>query len=220
MRFAWDDDLLASGHRAGLDALGRGGEAPAFTERFEIETLPALRTPGAAGRLDYGGELQRLLGVDDAGVDRFLDAEHAAWRPARSLLDSAHALLDSLRARGLRLAVVANTGPDPPRLVRRELDELDVAARIDTVVLSGEVGARKPDAEIFRRALADLGVEATDAIFVGDRLVDDVQGAAALGMTTVQAFWFRADDTPAAVEPDFLAFTPVDVLTAVRRLAR
>jgi hypothetical protein len=38
-------------------------------------------------------------------------------------------------------------------------------------------------------------------------------------MTTVQALWFNADDTPAAVEPDFMAFTPMDVLNAVRRLA-
>ena len=152
-------------------------------------------------------------------LDRFLDAEHAAWRPARSLVDSAHALLDSLRGRGLRLAVVANTWPDPPRLVRRELDELGVAERVDAIVLSGEVGARKPEPAIFERALEELGVAAAAALFVGDRLVDDVQGAAAAGMRTVQALWFRADDGADGVEPDFLAFTPVDVLNVARRLA-
>ena len=56
-------------------------------------------------------------------------------------------------------------------------------------------------------------------MFVGDRLEADVQGAANVGMTTVQALWFAADDSPAAVEPDFLAFTPMDVLNAVRRVA-
>ena len=30
-------------------------------------------------------------------------------------------------------------------------------------------------------------------------------------MTTVQALWFRADDAP-GIEPDFMAFTPMDVL--------
>ena len=40
-----------------------------------------------------------------------------------------------------------------------------------------------------------------------------------VGMTTVQALWFSADDTP-SIEPDFMAFTPMDVLNAVRRLAR
>jgi hypothetical protein len=37
-------------------------------------------------------------------------------------------------------------------------------------------------------------------------------------MKTVQAMWFRADDTP-GIEPDFTAFTAMDVLNAVRRLA-
>jgi len=40
-----------------------------------------------------------------------------------------------------------------------------------------------------------------------------------VGMTTIQALWFNADDTP-GIEPDFMAFTPMDVLNVVRRLAR
>jgi putative hydrolase of the HAD superfamily len=218
-QFEWDDELLAAGHRAGLEALGRAGEAGEFTARFRLEKLPVLQSPGAAERVRYATELRDLLGpIGDEQLDAFLDAEHAAWRPARSLVSSAHALLDSLRDRGLRLAVVANTWPDPPRLVRRELDELGVSGRVDAIVLSGEVGARKPEPAIFERALAELGVEPTEALFVGDRLVDDVAGAAAVGMTTVQALWFRADDGAAEVEPDFMAFTPMDVLSIVRRV--
>jgi HAD superfamily hydrolase (TIGR01549 family) len=220
MQFEWDDELLAAGHTAGLEAIGRGAEADGFTCRYRSELLPAALAPGAAGRLDYLGELRALLGgVADEELDRFLDAEHAAWRPARTLVGSAHALLGSLRGRGLRLGIVSNTWPEPSRLVRRELEELGVADRVDTIVLSGEVGVRKPDGAIFERALADLGADPLEALFVGDRLVDDVAGASALGMTTAQAVWFRVDDADAAVEPDFLAFTPADVLAAVERLA-
>ena len=220
VHFEWDDDLLAAGHRAGLAAIGRAGEADAFTERFVRDKLPALAAPGAAVRLDYAVELRDVLGpVGDDELDRFLDAEHAAWRPARSLVSSGPALLGALRDLRLGLAVVANSWPEPPRLVRRELDELGVARLVDAIVLSGEVGVRKPEPPIFERALAGLGVDATAAVFVGDRLEDDVAGAAALGMTTVQALWFRADEAAATVEPDFLAFTPIDVLHVVRRLA-
>ena len=219
MQFRWDDELLTAGHRAGLDALGRGGEAAEFTARFRREKLPALIEPGAPGLVDYGAELRDLLGpVEEDELDRFLDAEHRAWRPSRSLVDSAHALLDSLRGRGLRLAVVSNTWPESARLVRLELAELGVATRVDAVVLSGEVGARKPDPAIFRRALDELAVDAAHALFVGDRLIDDVEGAAGVGMTTVQALWFRADDSPGKVEPDVRAFTPIDVLNSARRL--
>jgi putative hydrolase of the HAD superfamily len=213
--FDWDDELLAAGHRAGLAALGRSEQADELTARFR-QKLPAL----LAEQRDYRDELRDLLEpVGDDELDRFLDAEHAAWRPARSLVDSAHALLESLHERSLLLAVVANTWPDPPRLKRRELDELGVAERVDAIILSAEVGARKPEPAIFERALEELGVSAGAALFVGDRLVDDVQGAAAAGMRTVQALWFRADDGAGSVEPDFLAFTPIDVLNIARRLA-
>lgn len=212
-RFEWDDELLAEGHRAALSALGRADEAAEFTARFRKETLPALLAPGAAERLDYAAELGKLLGpVTGEELASYLDAEHAVWRPARSLADGAHELLDALHARGLQVGLIANTWPDPPRLLRRELDEFGLAERLDAVVLSGEVDARKPAAAIFERALADLGADATATLHVGDRLVDDIQGAAAVGMLTAQALWFRVDDPVAEIEPDFLAFTPRDIL--------
>jgi putative hydrolase of the HAD superfamily len=84
-------------------------------------------------------------------------------------------------------------------------------------VFSSEIGVRKPRPEIFHAALQRLGVAAEDALFVGDRLGADVRGARAVGMRTVQAMWFRAEEDD-DVEPDFRAFTQVDVLNIVRRL--
>jgi putative hydrolase of the HAD superfamily len=212
--FSWSDELLVSGHRAGLRALGREGEAAAFTSRFVGELLPAL-APGD----DYAALLRRELGASDDEVDRFLDAEYDVWTPAHALLGSAHALLEALRGRGLRLAVVANGWPEPARLTRRRIVELGVAERVDTVVLADEVGWRKPDPRIFGSALGMLGVAPEDALHVGDRLDADVRGAAAAGLTTLQALWFAADSDSADVEPDFVAFTPMDVLNVTRRLA-
>jgi FMN phosphatase YigB (HAD superfamily) len=80
------------------------------------------------------------------------------------------------------------------------------------------VGRRKPDPEIFQRALEALGVAPPEALFVGDTLASDIAGAAALGLRTCQALWFRADDDPAGPEPEFQAFTQMDVLTIALRL--
>jgi putative hydrolase of the HAD superfamily len=216
VEFTWDDELLAAGHRAGLAALGRDEDPAELTARFRDGVLPRME-PGT----DYATYLRELLGpLGDDELDRFVDAEHEVWRPAHVLLGSAHALLDSLRGRGLRTGVVANSWPDPARLLHDDLGRFGIAERIDVALFSGDVGVRKPDPAIFERALGALGVDAACAMFVGDRLVDDVQGAAQVGMVTVQALWFIADDTPAAVEPDFLAFTPMDVLNAALRLAR
>jgi putative hydrolase of the HAD superfamily len=203
--FEWDDELVAAGHRAGL-----GRDDPEFTARWRETMLD-----GHNGDRPYD-DILRDLGVDDP--DAFIDAEHEVWRPAHSVLASAQALLDSLRNRGIKTGLVANSWPDPGRVLRRDAETLGLADRLDVMVFSQEVGMRKPEAGIFLHACAALDVEPFAAMFVGDNLVTDVQGAADVGMTTVQALWFRADDTP-GIEPDFMAFTPMDVLNAVRRLA-
>ncbi len=205
VQFTWDDELLVAGHRAGL-----GRDDPGFTGRYRELML------GTAPQRPYG-EVLRELGVADP--DAFIDAEHEVWRPAHAVLGSAQALLGSLRARGLKTGLVANSWPEPARLLRADVEAFGLAPLLDVMVFSDEVGAAKPEPEIFLCALAALGVEPAAAMFVGDRLETDVQGAANLGMTTVQALWFSADDSTASIEPDFTAFTPMDVLNAVRRVA-
>lgn len=205
VQFTWDDELLLEGHRAGL-----GRDDPEFTARYREAML------GDAPQRPYA-EVLRELGVEDP--DAFIDAEHEAWRPAHAVLGSAQALLDSLRARGIKTGVVANSWPEPARLLRADAEAFGLAPLLDVLVFSEEVGFAKPQPEIFLHALDQLGVEPLDAMFVGDRLETDVQGAANVGMTTVQALWFAADDSTAGIEPDFMAFTPMDVLNAVRRVA-
>ncbi|HST14905.1 MAG TPA: HAD-IA family hydrolase [Gaiellaceae bacterium] len=202
----WDDDLVEIGHRAGL-----GRDDSAFTARWRETMLD-----GSGGERPYA-DILRDLGV--AEPDAFIDAEHEVWRPAHSVLASAQALLDSLRARGIKTGLVANSWPDPGRVLRKDAELFGLADRLDVLVYSAEVGVRKPDPEIFLHACRELEVEAAATMYVGDNLVTDVQGAADVGMTTVQALWFRADDTP-GIEADFMAFTSMDVLNAVLRLAR
>jgi putative hydrolase of the HAD superfamily len=213
VQFTWDDELLVAGHEAALAAIGRDGEG--FSERYR-ETVLERATPDD----DYGDLLRELLGeLSPDEVDRFLDAEHDVWRAGHAVLGSAHALLEALRGRGLKTGIVANSWPEPGRLLRADVEAFGLAELVDVCVFSSDVGVSKPDPAIFLRALAELGVDPQAAMFVGDRLATDVQGAANVGMTTVQALWFRADDDTSGIEPDFMAFTPMDVLNAVRRLA-
>jgi putative hydrolase of the HAD superfamily len=213
VQFTWDDDLLLAGHEAALAALGRGDDG--FTERYRQVVLERANPDD-----DYGDLLRELLGdLSAAEVDRFVDVEHQVWRAAHAVLGSAQALLQALRGRGLKTGIVANSWPEPARLLRADVEAFGLGGLIDACVFSSEVGASKPDPAIFLHALAELGVDPLDAMFVGDRLVADVQGAANVGMTTVQALWFSADDDTSGIEPDFMAFTPMDVLNAARRLA-
>jgi putative hydrolase of the HAD superfamily len=224
MEFAYSPDLVGAGHRAGLAAIGRDGlpEVDALTEHFREEYEPLFWAPGTIEEIEYPGLVRRLLGdfgveIYDDELGRYLEAEHRAWDPARVLAAHTHPLLESLREGGLKLGLVSNAF-DPGWLLHRDLEQMGIAQRLDFSVFSSEFGLRKPHPAIFERALEALGVEPARALFVGDRLYEDVRGAAEVGMTTVQALWFRADDHPDGAEPDYRAFTQLDVLNVARRL--
>jgi putative hydrolase of the HAD superfamily len=224
MQFAYAPELVGAGHRAGLAAIGRDDlpDVDALTEHFREHYEPLFWVPGTVEEIEYPELVRRLLAdfdvrIDDEGLARFLEAEHAAWEPARLLAAHTHPLLEALREHGLKLGLVSNAF-DPGWLLHRDLEQMGLAQRLDFSVFSSEVGTRKPHPAIFRRALEALGVEPERALFVGDRLYEDVRGAGELGMTTVQALWFRADEHPDGGEPDHQAFTQLDVLNIARRL--
>jgi putative hydrolase of the HAD superfamily len=225
IQFAYAPELVVAGHRAGLAAIGRDGlpEVDALTERFREHYEPFFWIPGTIEEIEYPGLVRRLLGdfgveIDDDELARYLEAEHSAWDPARILAAHTHGLLESLRDRGLKLGLVSNAF-DPGWLLHRDLEQMGIQQRLDFSVFSSEVGMRKPHPAIFERALEALEVDAERALFVGDRLYEDVRGASDVGMTTVQALWFRADENPYGAEPDHQAFTQLDVLNVARRLA-
>lgn len=222
--FAFDEELLEAGWRAGLATLehdelpGPDETAAVFRERY----MPLLWVPGSVEEVEYPEMIRELLGgfgvdLDDEQLVRFLAAEHAAWDPARLMGNHTHALLDSLRERGLLTGLVSNAF-DPGWLLHQDLATMGLAERLDAAVFSSEVGKRKPHPAVFEATLSKLGVAPEEALFVGDRRYEDIRGAKELGMTTVQAFWFRADDDERGLDPDYEAFTAMDVLNVARRL--
>jgi putative hydrolase of the HAD superfamily len=224
MDFKYDPDLVEAGHRAGLEALGRDSlpEPGIVAEHFREHYEPLFWAPGTIEEIEYPGLVRELLGhfeieISDDELVLFLEAEHTAWAPAFVLGATTHALLEALRSRGLRLGLVSNAF-DPPWILHRDLERQGLAERLDVAVFSSEVGRRKPDPAIFETALERLRVAPEDALFVGDRLYEDIRGAGELGMTTVQALWFRADDHPEGGEPNYEAFTQMDVLNIADRL--
>jgi putative hydrolase of the HAD superfamily len=90
-------------------------------------------------------------------------------------------LLTAARRQGIRVVVVSNWDASLSRL----LADLWLAELLDGVVTSAEVGATKPDPEIFREALRVAEVEPGEAIHVGDSIDEDVAGATAAGIEPV-----------------------------------
>ena len=91
------------------------------------------------------------------------------------------AALERWRAAGLRLIVASNWDISLHEVLART----GLRGLLDGVATSAEVGASKPAPELFEEALALAGVEAAQALHVGDSLENDVAGARALGIDAV-----------------------------------
>ena len=142
-------------------------------------------------------EAGRTLGVD---VELLLRLDpHGRWPTARTLQELPgvspmrwrRAVLDAivpakplgvircLQERGMRVGLLSNGGSTTQRAKLRRL-----GLRLDAVVISGEVGLRKPDPRIFRLALRRLMATPDEAIMIGDDSKLDLAPARALGMRT------------------------------------
>jgi putative hydrolase of the HAD superfamily len=100
-------------------------------------------------------------------------AEPALWRVYPDVPDR----LAAWRCQGLRLAVVSNFD----RRLKPLLEALGLMPFLEHVVVSSEVGAAKPSALPFRRALDALGLEPRQVWHVGDQ-PEDVEGARRAGV--------------------------------------
>ena len=94
----------------------------------------------------------------------------------------AKSTLRVLRDRGVQMGLVTNGGGE---VQRTKVACMKLGGYFDSVIISAEVGVSKPDPAIFRLALAELGVEAVNTIFVGDDPENDVVGAQRVGMRAV-----------------------------------
>jgi putative hydrolase of the HAD superfamily len=114
-----------------------------------------------------------------------LAAFHQWWQPHTYLDPEAPALFEALRDRGIRVGVLSNTLW--PRRVHEEIFARDgVLHLIDGAVYTCEIAWTKPHPEAFRAVLDAVDVpDPADAVFVGDRLFDDIHGAKSAGMRAV-----------------------------------
>ncbi len=86
----------------------------------------------------------------------------------------------------------------PVRAQTAKLDHLGWWDDFDTVHVSGDLPAGKPDRRAFEALLAGLDAAPEETVFVGDHPVEDVAGAAALGIHTVQVLGDGDEPAPEA----------------------
>ena len=132
-----------------------------------------------------------------AVAQALIDAHRAALAAAATFPPDYGPLLRRL-ARTHRLAVVSNFDYSPTALAI--LDAAGVRDLFAAIVVSDQIGWRKPRPDIFRYALEAVGANPARSLFVGDRAELDVAGAHQVGM---DAAWVNpdAEPLPAGVRP-------------------
>jgi len=97
------------------------------------------------------------------------------------------------------------------------LEESELLEYFEVVVISGEIGYRKPHPRIFQHALKRLGVKPWEAVHVGNSVREDVAGAKGVGMW---AIWVRdeGEGGVVGVQPDVVVDSIAEVPRAVRLL--
>jgi FMN phosphatase YigB (HAD superfamily) len=93
-------------------------------------------------------------------------------------------------------------------VIYKSLRKLDLCKHFNAIVISEEVGWRKPSPEIFQVALKRLQVPAEDVVYVGDSPIEDIKGAKEAGLTTIfvpSQFNKFKDLAQSKQEPTFVA---------------
>jgi putative hydrolase of the HAD superfamily len=148
-------------------------------------------------RLDDLGRVDKRVLYETIGVEfGFPESEVARlhadfWtrfalhtRPFPEVIDT----LRHLRNAGVKLGIVTNGAAV---VQQAKIEQLGLSGLVDAVLISEREGVRKPNPEIFHRAVARLGVEVSQTWFIGDNPNDDVAGAVAVGLRT---FWRECPD--------------------------
>ena len=186
----------------------------------EVEGEDDRTPPEADGRAAHVAFWQRVLArasgreVTAETAARFVDARHASSDPPVALYSDVRRCLDHLRADGRRLGVVSNSRSEAA--VRRMLDRVGILRYFERVVSSGTEGVAKPDPEIFRRAVARLGLAASEALYVGNLPRTDARAARQAGLHSV---WLHRDGTGLGNDPPEIT-SLLEVPLVVQQLER
>jgi HAD superfamily hydrolase (TIGR01509 family) len=186
------DTLVHSDWDRWRDELSRAAGISLETLDRAFHETRAPRNTGAYATIEESSRaivLAAGLPDDPEMVRWWVDMDVRFMEDGVRLYEDSLPTVRTLRERGDSTVLVSNCGPDTRLLV----DRLELAGEFDALILSFEVGARKPDPSIYEAALVGVGGRPDDAVFVDDQAAY-CDGARALGIDT--RLILRPDGSP------------------------
>ena len=139
--------------------------------------------------LNYSRRHLLALGLSDQEVEPLVPSAHAHMRenykPANRLHPDTLETLTELRSAGYALGVITNRS----RAIYADMHELGLDLHFDFYLTGGQLGAYKPQREIFEKLLQFIGQPANEVLYVGDNYYADVVGARKAGLEAVLLNW-------------------------------
>ena len=232
--FDMDDTLIDwSDHHTDWDALRRshlqpvrqalidaGIEVPPLAEMSQVyneinRTAWAASSPPdwiAPRQRDVLRKALQEMNINLDGLDLDHLQQKFGWgkMPGVTVFSDAPSVLEAIRAADVQIGLLTNAS-SPMWMRDRELEAMGLLRYLDVRMTAGDVGHLKPHRQAFEAVLDALGVTAEEAVFVGDRQHDDIQGAQQVGL---RAVWVRRGTEPPAddITPDAVIERLIDLL--------
>lgn len=93
-----------------------------------------------------------------------------------------YSVLDYISREGLKMGIITNGESD---FQNKKIDILNLRKSMKTIIISEDVGLRKPNAQIFKIALEEVNSKCSETLFVGDNPYIDIKGANDAGLISI-----------------------------------
>ncbi|CAM3635632.1 HAD family hydrolase [Marinicrinis lubricantis] len=154
-------------------------------------------------------DLKRHLNMkqEHTTIEDMLHFWFSEFPKCTELMEGAQDVIEHLKSKQIKLGIITNGAVHTQHA---KIDQAGIRPYFDCIVVSDEVGVKKPDRQIFDIALERLNIHPQQTWYVGDHPRNDVHGAREAGL---QAVWLEGFmEWDAAIEP------PEYVITHLKQL--
>ncbi|MDC2867663.1 MULTISPECIES: HAD family hydrolase [unclassified Bacillus (in: firmicutes)] len=165
------------------------GELKHISEEQYVTRFIELDNKGYVWKDKVYEQLLREYGISSLTWEQLLEDYIKSFQHHCMPFPHMENVLQELKKRGFLLGMITNGFTEFQLL---NIRALGIEKYMDTILVSEQEGIKKPQAEIFLRALERLGVKPEESIYIGDHPENDVIGARNVGMHAIwkkDTFW-------------------------------
>lgn len=150
--------------------------------------------------------------IDNTILENAVEAFFEPEKKLYPVIAGAHEVLQVLKDRGYKLALVSNASSG--KLIYSAMEHLDFTKYFDVTIVSADIGYRKPHPQIFQMALEKLHISPQEAVMIGDVPAYDIAGSKILGMKSILVNYLESTEGKknlTDIQPDAIAHKITDI---------